>query len=209
MIQPTTKSITFTAIIIIIITILTLTFPDIALNGFSQTINASSEYKTKLDKTTEIQGIQSQNTNSSANQKDPLEEIAMKVQLLPHENKYLKDWYQISNFAFVVSNSSKLCPSSNCEYKLENSEMTESLVPGERSLIGKFIIDTEISKELMNFSSIWKTVKEFEKEDETIQVIEGTLMIGNDSSAQKNRYKINGTLSTYSDNYSLELKGKK
>jgi hypothetical protein len=162
MIQPTTSSITFTAIIIII-TILTLTFPDIALNGFSQTINASSEYKTKLDKTTEIQGIQAQSTNSSAKQKDLREEIAMKVQLLPHENKYLKDWYQISNFAFVVSNSSKLCPSSNCEYKLENGEMTESLVPGERSLIGKFIIDTEISKELMNFSSIWKTVKEFEK----------------------------------------------
>ena len=69
----------------------------------------------------------------------PPEEIAMKVLLEPHENKYLKDWYQSSNFSFISSNTSKL-------YELESGVMAEAFVPGERTLTGIFKFDTGVSK---------------------------------------------------------------
>jgi hypothetical protein len=206
MVKPTTKSITFTAVTIMIITILTLTLPDIALNGFSQTRN-DSESKLK----TEILDFQSPNTNSTVKTKTlGEEEIAMKVQLIPHENKYLKDWYQISNFAFVASNTSnKVCPSDICGYELENGEMAEEFVPGERSLTGKFIIDTGISKNLMNLTSYWKAVKELDKDGETIQIIDGTLKVSKNAFVPEQEYQINGTLSSDNDGYVLEVKSKK
>jgi hypothetical protein len=178
------------------ISILTLTLPSITLNGFSQTL--------------EIPDFPSSNTANVSKEKILTDEIVMKVQLVPYENKYLKDWYQVSNFDFVTSNTSKLCSSDTCEYGFENGEMAEAFVPSERSLTGKFKVDTGMSKELMNLSSIWKAVEELEKDDETVQVIEGTLRIDKDASfAPEHEYQINGTLSTDDDNYLLEIKGKK
>ena len=91
------------------------------------------------------------------------EEIAMKVLLEPHENKYLKDWYQSSNFEFIAGNTSKLCSSDTCEYELERGIMAEAFVPSERSLTGIFKVDTGISKKLMKLSSTWKSVEELER----------------------------------------------
>jgi hypothetical protein len=214
----TTKSIAFIAITImmmmmIITIILTLTLPDTALNVSSQTVDVS-ENKSKLNKTMKSLDFQSPNTDSTVKEKTSTEEeeIFMKVQLVPNENIYLKDWYQVSNFSFVTSNTSKLCPSSsssnNCKYELEDGKMAEAFDPSERSLTGKFKVDTGISKNLMNLSSIWKAVKELEKDGETIQVIEGTLKIGKDLFVPEHEYQINGTLSTYNNGYLLEIKGK-
>ena len=200
MVKPTSRSIIFTTVtMMMIITILTMTSPNIILNGFSQIL--------------EIQNLQSSNTESTSKEKTSgEEEIVMKVQLVPHENKYLKDWYQVSNFSFVTSNASKICPSSSdlCEYKLENGQMTEAFNPGERSLNGKFNVDTgKSSNELMNLSSIWKAVEEFEEDGKSIQVIKGTLSLDKDTFQPEHKYQINGTLSTDNDNYFLEIKGKK
>ena len=195
MVKRTTRSIIFTTITMI--SILTLTLPNITLNGFSQTL--------------ENQDFSSSNIESTSKEKIPIDEIVMKVQLVPHENNYLKDWYQVSNFSFVTSNTSKICTSSDlCEYKLENGKMTEEFNPGERSLTGKFNIDTAISSnELMNLSSIWKAVEELEEDGETIQVIKGTLSLDKDTFQPEHKYQINGTLSKNNDNYFLEIKGKK
>ena len=194
MVKRTTRSIIFTTITMI--SILTLTLPNITLNGFSQTL--------------ENQDFSSSNIESTSKEKIPIDEIVMKVQLVPHENNYLKDWYQVSNFSFVTSNTSKLCSSDLCEYKLENGKMTEEFNPGERSLTGKFNIDTAISSnELMNLSSIWKAVEELEEDGETIQVIKGTLSLDKDTFQPEHKYQINGTLSKNNDNYFLEIKGKK
>ena len=132
----------------------------------------------------------------------PPEEIAMKVLLEPHENKYLKDWYQSSNLAFLDGNSSK-------RYELESGVMAEVFVPGERTLTGIFKFDTGVSKKLMNLSYTWKAVKGIERDGETVQVIKGTLTLGKGSSTPEYQYQINGTLSTNDDNYILEIKGKK
>jgi hypothetical protein len=178
-----------------IITILTLTLPNIALNGFSETI--------------EIPNFLPSNTANASKETTSTEEIIMQVQLEPFENKYLKDWYQVSNFELITSNTSKLCSSNNCNYKLENGKMAEALVPGERTWTGQFKVDTGTSKQIMNLSSIWKEIEEFEKDGELIQVIEGTLNIGKDTFIPHYKYQINGTLSSINDNYILEVKGKK
>ncbi len=182
-----TKSIAFTTVTIIIMLILILP-ANFTLNGFSQTI--------------ESPGFQPSSTEITIKEMVLPEEIGMKVLLEPHENKYLKDWYQSSNFAFIAGNTSKL-------YELKDGVMAEAFVPGERTLTGIFKFDTEVSKKIMNLSSTWKAVEELERDGETVQVINGTLTLGKDSSIPEYQYQINGTLSTNDDNYILEIKGKK
>jgi hypothetical protein len=175
------------------------------LDGHSQSLEIP-EFKPKPSENTDVQDIKPNNESSV---KKPSEEIAMKVQLEEHENEFMDDWYQVSNFAFVASNNSKLCPSGNCEYELDNGEMEPAYVPGERTLTGKFKIDTGVSKKLMDFRSSWEAVEELERNGESIQVVEGTLGVGKDAFAPEHEYKINGTLSTDGDDYLLEIKGMK
>ena len=193
MMKTKTKSIAFTTVTVIIMLILILP-TNITLNVFSQTV--------------ESPGFQPSSTESTVKEMVPSEEIAMKVLLEPHENKYLKDWYQSSDFEFIAGNTSELCSSGTCEYELESGVMAEAFVPSERSLTGIFNVDTGVSKKLMNLSSTWKAVEELERDGETVQVIEGTLTLGKDSFTPEYQYQINGTLTTNDDEYILEIKGK-
>lgn len=101
--QIDTKSIILTAATIV--TILTLILPSLSIDGFSQTLQILPDFESNsnIDKSEII-----------LNNTQP--ELTAKIQLVPHENEYLDDYYQVSNFAFVLSNSSQLCPSGNCEY---------------------------------------------------------------------------------------------
>jgi hypothetical protein len=160
-------------------TILTLILPSFNLNTFSQT---------------EIK-----------NNTQP--ELAAKIQLVPHENEFLDNYYQVSDFVFVLSNSSQLCPSGNCKYKLEGGTMPAERIPDQRSLAGRITIDTGESKKVMELRASWKTVEEIEKNGENIKVINGVLELGISQFRPDNEYQINGTLSTAGDGYLLEIKG--
>jgi hypothetical protein len=179
MVQIRTKSIILT--VAIIVTILTLTLPSLNLNIFSQ-----SEIK---------------------DNNQP--ELEAKIQLVPHENEFLDDYYQVSDFVFALSNSSRLCPSGNCEYELEGGTMQAERIPGERSLAGRITIDTGEIEKARELRTSWKTVKELEKNGENVKVIEGELEIGISQFLPDNEYKINGTLTTDGDDYLLEVKGMK
>ena len=135
------------------------------------------------------------------------QELTAKIQLSPHENEFLDDYYQVSDFAFVLSNSSQLYPSGNCDYELEGGTMQAERIPGEKSLAGRVTIDTGETKKAMEMRASWKTVKEHEKNGENVQVLEGTLELGISQFRQDNEYKINGTLTTDGENYILEVKG--
>jgi hypothetical protein len=160
-------------------TILTLILPSFNLNTFSQT-------ETK------------DNTQP---------ELAAKVQLVPHENEFLDDYYQVSDFVFELSNSSQLCPSGNCKYNLEDGTMQAERIPDQRSLAGRITIDTGESKKAMELRASWKTVEEIEKNGENVKVINGILNLGISQFRPDNEYQINGTLSTAGDGYVLEVKG--
>ncbi len=192
MVQTGTKSIILTAATIM--TILALTLPSLDLNGFSQTLQ-------RLD-------FQSNSNIDKSEIKDNTQpELAAKIQLIPHENEFLDDYYQVSNFAFVLSNSSQLCPVGNCEYELEDGTMQAERIAGERSLAGRITIDTGDSKNMMELRASWKTIEEIEKNGENVKVIGGILELGISQFGPENIYQINGTLTTDGDNYLLEIKG--
>jgi hypothetical protein len=194
MVQTGTKSIILTAATIM--TILALTLPSLDLNGFSQTLQ-------RLD-------FQSNYNIDKSEIKDNTQpELAAKIQLVPHENEFLDDYYQVSNFTFVLSNSSQLCPSGNCEYELEGGTMQAERIAGERSLTGRITIDIDEFKKAMELSASWKTVDEVEKYGENVKVIGGILDLGISQFGPENKYQINGTLTTDGDNYLLEIKGTK
>ena len=133
-------------------------------------------------------------------------ELIAKIQLVPHENEFLDDYYQVSDFVFVLSNSSQLCPSGNCEYDLEGGTMQAERIPDERSLAGRINIDTRESKKAMELRASWKTVEKLERNGENVKVIEGILELGISQFRPDNVYKINGTLTTDAENYILEVK---
>src|SRR5688500_9021946 len=193
MLYPNTKSIILTETTMVII--LTLTLSSLSVDGFGQALQTPDfQSNSNIDKSEIIMN------NTQA-------ELATKIQLEPHENEYLDDYYQVSDFAFVLSNSSQLCPSGNCEYELEGGTMQAERISGERSLAGRITIDTEDSKNMMELRASWKTVEEIEKNGENVKIIKGRLDLGTSQFNPENKYQINGTLTKQGENYLLEVKG--
>lgn len=192
MVQIGTKSIILSAATIV--TILTLTLPSLDLDGFSQPLQ-------RLD-------FQSNSNIDKSEIKDNTQpELTAKIQLVPHENKYLDDYFQVANFGFVLSNSSQLCPSGNCKYELEGGTMQAERISGERSLTGRITIDAGDSKNMIELHASWNTVKELKQNSVNVQVIKGILDLGTSQFNPENKYQINGTLSKHGENYLLEIKG--
>ena len=176
--------------VVSMVTGLILLLSSTTLNGYSQGL--------------EIPEFKSKKTFAS----QPSEEIAMKVLLEEHE--FLDDYYDVDDFAFVASNTSQLCPSSDCEYELDDGRMGSAYTAGERDLTGKFKVDTGETTKVMNMRTDWETIEERQTTDgEIVQVIEGELGIGRDEFSPENKYQINGTLTTDDDDYILEVKGMK
>ena len=192
MVQIDTKSINLTAITML--TILTLILLNLSIDGFSQTLQTPNfQSNSNIDKSEIMDNTQA--------------ELATKIQLVPHENEYLDDYYQVSDFVFVLSNSSQLCPSGKCKYELEDGIMQAERISGERSLAGRITIDTGDSKNMMELRASWKTVDEIEKNGENVKVIKGTLDLGTSQFNPENKYQINGTLTKHGEYYLLEVKG--
>ena len=192
MLQIDTKSINLTAITMV--TILTLILLNLSIDGFSQTLQTPDFQSNSNIEKSEIMD------NTQA-------ELNTKIQLVPHENEYLDDYYQVSDFVFVLSNSSQLCPSGKCKYELEDGIMQAERISGERSLAGRITIDTGDSKNMMELRASWKTVDEFEKNGDNVKDIKGTLDLGTSQFNPENKYQINGTLTKHGEYYLLEVKG--
>jgi hypothetical protein len=193
MVQIDTKSIILSATTIV--TVLTLTLLSLSMDGFSQTLQTPDfQSDSNIDK-------------SEINDNNTQAELVMKIQLAPHENEYLEDYYQVSDFVFVLSNSSQLCPSGNCEYDLEGGIMQAERIPGERSLAGRITIDTGESKKMLEVRASWKTIEELEKNGGNVKVIKGVLDLGTSQFSPENKYQINGTLTKQGENYLLEVEG--
>ena len=175
-------------------TILTLISLNLSIDGFSQTLQTQDF-------------LSNPNIDKSEIKDNTQAELAIKIQLVPHESEYLDDYYQVSDFAFVLSNSSQLCPSGNCKYELEGGTMQAERISGERLLAGRITIDTGDSKNMIELHASWKTVEETEKNGENVKVIKGVLDLGISQFNPENKYQINGTLTKQGENYLLEVKG--
>ncbi|MGA9168191.1 MAG: hypothetical protein WB053_12500 [Nitrososphaeraceae archaeon] len=125
------------------------------------------------------------------------------------ENEFAREEgrYQVSDFAIAISNSSKLCPVSNCVFDLDG-EMSGEDTPGERALDGKLRIDTGDSTKIMDLYADLQTVEERQQDGKNVQVIQGEL-ITSLADINKPNYQslINGTLVPDGDDFTLELIG--
>jgi hypothetical protein len=166
---------------------------------------------------TKPQAVEAQDDGSGQTQQPEAEpepaplhtDVAMKVQLEPHEVDYLEEggMYQISDFALAISNSSELCPTGSCEFELEGGEMSGEITPGERQLTGKLRVDTGDPTKIMDLFAAWHTVGNLEQDGEEVQIIEGTLDVGNDPANPDYQSQINGTLTSDGDDLILEAHG--
>ena len=137
-------------------------------------------------------------------------DFVMKVRLEPHENEFARQEgrYQVSDFAIAISNSSKLCPVSNCVFDLDGGEMSGEDTPGERALDGKLRVETGDSTKIMDLYADLQTVEERQQDGKNVQVIQGEL-ITSLADINKPNYQslINGTLVPDGDDFTLELIG--
>ncbi|HEX5186428.1 MAG TPA: hypothetical protein VFV86_06015, partial [Nitrososphaeraceae archaeon] len=71
------------------------------------------------------------------------EEVDIKMQLEPDTDAPLEGYFIISDFHFIPTNSTSLCPTAACEYKLENTHVLFQFESKkDKNLIGTFKIDT-------------------------------------------------------------------
>jgi hypothetical protein len=101
------------------------------------------------------------------------DQFSMMLQLQPHENQYLPDYYQVLYFQFAISNPNELCPTQNCVFQLEGGVMGSESTPGERSLRGKLMINTGDTTRIRDLSAYWAAVEERTEGGQRVQVIEG------------------------------------
>lgn len=138
--------------------------------------------------------------------------FAAQIEFEPKEDIILDDYFDASNFAMTVPESSELCPTGNCEFELEGGQISAETAPGERFLTGKLKVDTGDVSKIMDVYAPWETVEERTGEDgELIRVIEGTFGIGGDPMAGNPDfdYRINGTMISDGSNYIVALQGER
>jgi hypothetical protein len=85
------------------------------------------EFKPKAP---ESQGVENGQAQQESEPEPPRPtDYAMKVQLEPKDDEFgfYEDYYDVSNFAIAISNSSELCPTGNCEFDLDGGEMTNEI----------------------------------------------------------------------------------
>jgi hypothetical protein len=111
-----------------------------------------------------------------------LEQMTMKAQLKKGSDMLLAD-YGIRNFRFSVSDGSEVCPSNNCEYRVEDGQVSDYLGSGY-VLEGKLKVtvpgeeDDSSSSKLYNFRFDLEKTGEEESDGQTIQMFEGRYGIG-------------------------------
>jgi len=195
----------------IVIGLLAITTSAFSLRGYyadGQTIPIP-EFEPKSPESQDGDNSETQQEESEPEPPRPTD-FAMKVQLEPHENEFAREdgRYQVSDFAIAISNSSKLCPVSNCVFDLDGGEMSGEVTPGERALDGKLRIDTGDSTKIMDLYADLQTVEERQQDGKTVQVIQGELITSlGDINKPNYQSLINGTLVPDGNDFILELIG--
>lgn len=62
--------------------------------------------------------------NNTVSSNSGLEQMTLKAQLKPHMGLADLGWFDIKKIRFAVSDGSEICPSNNCEYRVENGQFT-------------------------------------------------------------------------------------
>jgi hypothetical protein len=136
--------------------------------------------------------------------------IIMTVNLQPNEfTKY--GYYQVSTWHMNASKGSKLCPSGDCQYSIEDAEFSPSAMGGHL-LVGLLKVsvvtnDTTNSKFYPIRVDLDRTASQ-EKKGQTTESLQGSIMFGRNINKPDFEYKVdNGTLLLNPSSHVLTLRG--
>jgi hypothetical protein len=141
------------------------------------------------------------------------EQITLKAEMKPHSNQFLKDYFEIKKFGFVVSDGSNICPTNNCKYTVEDGQFNPNY-SGGYSFSGKLKVTTQegdVKKsKFYDFNVSLDKTGEEERNGETIQSLEGTFGLGKDTFNPEISYDItNATLKVDEKNPVLTIQGER
>ena len=167
-----------------------------------------------------LEDVGNDNNSTSTNRQNSsdsgLEQMALKAQFKPEENKFLaKDgYYQVQKFGFIVSNSSEICPLNNCKYSVENTQFRPNSVGGGYVFEGRLTViavEDGVEKSEFYYFNVGfdKTSKE-ERNGTTIQFLQATSGLGTFSFIPGIDYTIiNATLLVDKKSPSLTIYGER
>ena len=116
--------------------------------------------------------------------------------------------YDLKNYAFVVSNNSRICPEQNCKFDIEETSLNPQPGTSRYGVSGTMKVDTGDVKKIFGIYSDFTPTEEREKNGQTIETVEGTFRIGKEPVNEAEfEYNINGTLVTDGKTKELSVQG--
>ena len=110
------------------------------------------------------------------------------------------------DYAFIVSNNSRLCPDENCKFEFKETDLTPQSGSNDITVSGVMRIDTGEVTKILNAYSRFQPVEERQENGKTIQTIEGTFGFGREPvNSAEFTYNVNGTLVISSYNTPMGL----
>ena len=152
------------------------------IDGFEADSNSILK-SNEMTRTTETitPDIKAESNEEDAGNITGTEQIALKAEMKPHSNQFLKDYFEIKKFGFVASDGSEICPQNNCKYGVEEGELSPNY-SGGYSFAGKLKVTTQegdIKKsKFYDFNVDLDKTSEEERNGETLQSLEGTFGLG-------------------------------
>jgi len=132
-----------------------------------------------------------------------LDMIATKMEF--KQNKFGSD---LKNYAFVVSNNSRICPEQNCTIEFEETNLSPTLGVSGYAVHGTIKLDFGDVKKIHGIYSWFQPTEERKVNKDIIETVEGNLRIGKEPvNNAEYTYNVNGTLVTTGKQQILSLQG--
>jgi hypothetical protein len=135
-------------------------------------------------------------------QQKPTDSLTMTVNLQTHENEFLANqgYFQVNTLDMNASKGSKLCPSGDCQYSIENADFSPNTITGGYVFQGLLKVSTTAADGTINSkfypmrAELDKTASQ-EKEGQTTEILDGSIKFGKNVFSPEFEYKVaNGTL---------------
>ena len=185
------------------------TFCDFAMAFIQELCQAVPDQLSSCDKMPSINSYM-KNRNLVDGQTDKLvwqhfskieDTVLMEIHFKPHENEFLaKDgYYQIYAQGVNATKGSKLCPSGNCQYSIENGQFSPNTFSGgyvfEGILKVSIVTNDTINSNFYPFRVDLDKTASQEKQGQTTEILTGSIKFGRNTFSPDFEYNVtNGQL---------------
>src|SRR5919198_80742 len=141
-------------------------------------------------------------TQSTLAQQKLTDSLSMTVNLQTHENEFLANqgYFQVNTLEMNATKDSKLCPSGDCQYSIENADFSPNTISGGYVFQGLLKVSVTAADGTINSrfypmrADLDKTASQ-DKEGQTTETLNGSIKFGKNIFSPDFEYKVvNGTL---------------